>query len=324
MRLAWSITQSIIISKAKKKQQDHREDIGMAFLEWLYSYNIIISAVLGPILSLILFIISLLLTKRKKPKFFTRSRKIITTLESEFRDLKVYYKNSLIVNLTETRVFFWNAGRQSIRTNDLLKATPIVVSIPSEIEIYSISYISTPDLGKTIIFSEKEQEGYELSFDAMQKHDGICVRVLHSGNEENAISVTGKLDGRIKIKKATKTSYDPDNTSFINKTPCNIALSLILLCASTAVAIYAIINRLSLEILPRVLQLTTSPFVSVEGNEFITHIIISIVLLFFAIMIFFNGSNSVPNKLIYLSKKNNEYLSLFDLDESVANSVATK
>ncbi|MCL2566007.1 MAG: hypothetical protein FWE24_09405 [Defluviitaleaceae bacterium] len=288
----------------------------MAFLEWLYLHNVIISLLLSPILSLILFGISFFFTKRQKPKFFTRSRAIITNLKSEFGELKVFYKDIQITNLTETHVFLWNAGRKSIRTNDLLKATPIVISIPSDIKTYRISYVSTPDLGKTIQFFKSQQGGYELSFDAMQKHDGICIRVLHSGNEENSISVNGKLDGRIKVKEATKPSSDPDDTSFINKTLCNITLSLILLCASIAVAIYASINRLSLELLPRVHHFSLSPFMSgVEANEYSSFLLISIVLLFFAIMIFFNASNSIPNKLIYLAQKHDEYLSLFDLGQ---------
>ena len=291
----------------------------MTFLEWLYLHNVILSLLFSPIFGLIFFGMPFLLIKKQKPRFFIRSRAIITNLTSEFGELEVSYRNNPIVNLTETRIFFWNAGRKSIRENDLLTATPIVVSIPSEIETYRISYISTPDLGKTIKIFEGRKGEYELSFEAMQKHDGVCVSVLHSGSEENTIIVNGKLDQRIKVRKAENTSSDPSDTSFINKTSYKIILSLILLCASMAVATYASINRLSLELLPRFFQFSSSPFMAefgIEGNEFISLIILSIVLLFLAFVIFFNASNNIPNKLIYLSQKNNEYLPLYDVIKS--------
>ena len=278
----------------------------MTILEWLDINDFWASVALSILINFIFMIISVFREIKQNPRYSIESRTIISdtaSLKSEFNELEVYYKDSIIRNLTETRLYFWNAGRKSIRESHLLKATPIEIKIPDDIVVYNFEYASTLDLEKTLGMNKTEQGDYKISFDAMQRHDGICFKILHSGKEDCSISIIGKLDNLIKIKKS-KTLPEPNYTEKI--------VFGTMFCASTALLVYTIINELSL----RMIYYDVSPITwsglisaSVESSQFGTYMMISIFFmiatggLFFYLMRF----PPIPIKLLYISKQVDKY-----------------
>ena len=292
----------------------------MPILELIYRNNFIVNILLSIALFLLSIFIPLFYKKKQRPKYISKSRTTITSLDSEFSDLETYYKKNKIEKLTETRLYFWNAGDTSIRKWHLLKATPVTIHIPDDIEICQIDHVSTQDLKTTLEIHKNECGNYELSFEAMQKNDGVCFRFLHSGNENCSMSVLGKLDGLLQIKKA-KISSDPyQKITWLDKLFCNTTFRAlvpsILFFISAIYAVNALVNELSFRALPEYRSFSTwfSPL-TLESNTFSRYIRISITLFLLALSTFFSfrTHTPIPVTLMLLSKERAGYTFLYTL-----------
>jgi len=288
----------------------------MWFVELIIKHNVIISIFTGLVSCFLSIIFPVFLAKKQKPKYAVKNQTIITNSESKFEGLEVLFYKKPIENLTLTRLYFWNAGNKSIRKRDTLIATPISLSIPKNIDIYKIEYISTKDLSKTLEMKENSQSGYEFSFDAMQKHDGVCFKILHSGKEDCPISIDGKLDGQIKIEKSNNDPDFPFNYYLVK-----MLFLMVISFASMAFMIHTIINRISLEASPYLMSFTTMDYiygVGIESNEFVRRIIASICLLILTPIVLYKilSHTPLPSKLMLASEKHENYKILFILEKT--------
>jgi len=290
--------------------------INISILEFAVEHSGIISLVLAPVFCLLGIVGTNILTKKQKPVSVTNSHSIINNLKSDFGELEVLYNKVKIDNLTKTRIYFWNAGRKSIRKFDLVEATPIMLYTPSDIDIYKINYIATPDLGKTLQVKETHSKGYMITFDAMQKDDGVYFEVLHSGSESCTVNLIGSIDNKVSI---CKSSYNSDNDlveRFFYNVIFRMGLPIILLCASIGFALYAFINRISLVLAEYFWPISMSLLLQDTGfevNYFLRYIVFSILLMGLALLISWSCSRNIPipNELLDISKKYNEYRQLY-------------
>ena len=157
----------------------------------------------------IITLISIIITaltlwgKRKKPVFVCYSKPIITNKETSFNSLKVLFDNREVENLTESILFFWNKGRDAIRQSDILEDNPIRLEFPEGTKLYRINYQRTSNMLKTFNITRDKHNVLLLNFDSMLYKEGICFRILHSGNESSCekITINGTLPNKERVKK---------------------------------------------------------------------------------------------------------------------------
>jgi hypothetical protein len=106
------------------------------------------------------------------------------------------YQNDKIDNLTITKIAFWNAGNVTINHGDISKVDPIKISILNEKKFLDAFIISTTNPVNQFSISKVHKESSVLlSFDYIDKNEGIVIQVIHTGNSSSDITVSGTLKG---------------------------------------------------------------------------------------------------------------------------------
>ena len=286
-------------------------------------FQILISFIPGVILSVIFMLLPVYVLSKPKPKYVSRTKEI-TQFHSKLDEFEVVYKyrGKKINCLSETILYIWNARNKSIRKSDLLKATPITIKIPKSITLYRVDYIATQDIDKSLEIHQNDKGDYVLSFDAMQKHDGVCFKILHSGDAKSKIVMEGKLDGRIKVKKGT-TMFDADRNRpliIFNNAITRILIPFFIFISSSTLGIHSLINRYGLR------QMLNPAFgtgpMQLE-NQFQTLMTLSVSLLFLALYLFYNALTCLPNEIAFLTYRKEQQKNLYIFNNARAKSKQT-
>jgi hypothetical protein len=112
------------------------------------------------------------------------------------------YAGKPIENLTVTKVAFWNAGKETIHSNDIASADPLVVKIKNDHEMLNakVTYSKNP-ANQFSISDIKNQKQFTLQFDYLDKDEGAIIQILHTGISGEDIDVTGTVKGVGKLHR---------------------------------------------------------------------------------------------------------------------------
>jgi hypothetical protein len=117
-----------------------------------------------------------------------------------------------IRNLTVTKVSFWNGGRQTINASDVVKADPVRITL-TEGHILEAPVLFFKNKANQFA-AELSADGktIAITFDYMDKDEGVILQILHTGKSSANISVVGKIKGvgiptRITIVSGLMYSY---------------------------------------------------------------------------------------------------------------------
>lgn len=132
-------------------------------------------------------------------------------LENDFPDVRivyeVYYKDKKIEKATTTKIAFWNGGKGLIEHSDIVKSIKIKPKDGFEILSYQIKYVSEETNNVKVILERGE---IKIEFDYFDYGDGVVLKVLHTGNDENDFLIEGKVKGAKQIS-FPDTSTPPSN-----------------------------------------------------------------------------------------------------------------
>src|SRR4051794_29540428 len=93
------------------------------------------SAVLGLLGFLLAFYFYFKQKKEKVPMFRRMGENIVQDLASTFQNVVVLYDGNSIPNLTVTKIFFWNDGRETIVREDIAEKEPLIVAAKDTVTI---------------------------------------------------------------------------------------------------------------------------------------------------------------------------------------------
>lgn len=160
------------------------------------------------ILGLIIGILSIFLSiyfykksiKKPEPILITDPSRTLIINSEHFSDtsLKIIKSdgNEVTGNVTAIRFYFWNNGNKSIKTSNILEPIKITLSDPNAVIVdYKILKTSRKVVAPKIGIDTKHSGKYlSISFEILEKDDGIMGQVIYSGDPKADLVVSGTIE----------------------------------------------------------------------------------------------------------------------------------
>jgi hypothetical protein len=132
-------------------------------------------------------------------------------LEKDFPEVRivheVYYKGEKVQTATMSKIAFWNGGKEIIESEDMVKPIRITAKQGFQILDYTVKYVSDETINVNVSIKDGK---IEINFDYLDYGDGIVIKVLHTGRDENDFLIEGKIKGSKRIL-FPDTSTPPSN-----------------------------------------------------------------------------------------------------------------
>jgi len=158
--------------------------------------NSLVGLFIGVLFTVIFGLLPSIIMGKKRPTSVKIFNNIITHDKNVYDGLEFRYDKVVINELSETKIFFWNSGKKSIRGSDLLKDNPLGLSLGPDINIFRFRYLTTDRMKRTFALKWfPDEDMFIFDFDAIPKNEGFYIEILHSGNMSDSINIVGEIDG---------------------------------------------------------------------------------------------------------------------------------
>ena len=142
------------------------------------------------------------LRKRDKinPVYITRSTLLLRDQTHNVPDLQIQYKGESTKNFSVTNIALWNAGKRSIRAQDVATANKIRIVAKNGVKIFDAVILKTtmPENKFEISFNSSENI-VEINFEYLDCDNGGAIQIIHNGSNSNDIEVLGTFISHGKI-----------------------------------------------------------------------------------------------------------------------------
>jgi hypothetical protein len=182
------------------------------------------------IIFLVLAILSIVLAfyfyfkskKEKRPVFHSKTISLFDASPIIANKLEIKYNGSVVNNLLLTRIAFWNAGRESIRSEDIAPNSPFLITAPDDIIIYDFEVVDQNPVNNFKIEKLNEQT-IKVTFDFIDLNDGVIINIFRSSNKKSGLTISGKFIG-CKIAHGIQTNKFADKIDVLAK-PLNYLMN---------------------------------------------------------------------------------------------------
>ena len=156
------------------------------------------------LLSFLLTFVSLLLAiyfyltgrRRKLPKYAIRSLSLVKGLVNRVTGLEMLYNGRHVENLTAGRLVFWNAGRETIKQEDVASSDPIIMQIEGGAKFLDSKVIFAMNPANQFkIMESAEKTEIRIEFEYIDRHEGLIIQFFHTGTSDNKIALRGTIKG---------------------------------------------------------------------------------------------------------------------------------
>jgi len=143
-------------------------------------------------------------------------------------------------NITATTIFWGNRGNAPLRRSDILE--PITIKFPNESEILEarIVTVSRHLCDFVIETAQTRPREAQVAFNIVEKYDGVKVQIIHSGNPDVLINVSGIFVG-CKLIELDYNTIAQSNWEFRYRFYLYFALAF----NSVGMLVYALVNFLA-------------------------------------------------------------------------------
>ena len=143
-----------------------------------------------------------------RPCILIETSALVGKSERSFPEsVEIRYNGSIIPELSKARITFWNAGKKTLDESDIARNDPITVRFSeSKTQILDIrSMTMTRDVinAKATLINNV----IYLSFDFLDKNDGLTLEAFHNSGSETRITLSGTIKG-VRNGIAVRTSED--------------------------------------------------------------------------------------------------------------------
>lgn len=150
-------------------------------------------AIIGVIMAIFFYYRS---KKVKSPCYAIESINVVKDLESKIDSLEVLYDGKPVKNLTVTRIAFWNAGKDTINSEDIPTAKPLIVSIEGGGKILDAKILKTINpINLLSISTSDDQLSSNIKFEYLDKGDGAIFQFIHTDINDKNMVVDGLIKG---------------------------------------------------------------------------------------------------------------------------------
>lgn len=150
-------------------------------------------AVLSVVLAIYFFLKS---RKFKQPFCVISNRNVIDSSISRTPGLSVKYNGEKVNHLSVSTVVFWNAGRETIRGEDIPQNTPFEITTKNGALIYRVeNKFNKRDANSFESAVSEDKKKISLSFDFFDQNDGFVLDVVHSGKSGGDLNLAATFMG---------------------------------------------------------------------------------------------------------------------------------
>src|SRR5213594_2522854 len=160
--------------------------------------GLLVGVAIGLIGIMVTVIVAVRSAEKKKPTYAGATYLKIATSADAPEDIQIAFKGAPVHRVTSTFIWFWNAGRRPIKSEDIPATQPLVLSIRDEaaqatILDFAIRKVSRPAINFEV--AKLNDASLRLTFDFLDFHDGAVVEVQHVGGPLSIPEITGVVLG---------------------------------------------------------------------------------------------------------------------------------
>ena len=154
------------------------------------------------VIALPLTIVSIHISRKRKEFSYSdvsysiarSGKKLIPQIKFTFNDIEIQ-------NLTTSKVAIWNSGTEVLNEADVVKQQELAIIAQNGAEILHAEIIGASESTNNFHFTQQTANRVSLSFDYVEKHEGIVVQLFHTGDRED-ITLNCKIKGGKPVKNA--------------------------------------------------------------------------------------------------------------------------
>ena len=158
---------------------------------WIVLSSLIISA-LSFFGMLAIYVIT---RKEKRPFYSIKSTNIFRDLTGQFKPLKIEYDGEEIENLTTTKLFLWNGGKETINKNDIAEFEPLKIKVTDNYKMLDVNILESKIANNFKYTLSHDLSELLLTFDYIDINEGVVIQIIHTGKSEDDIELIGLIKG---------------------------------------------------------------------------------------------------------------------------------
>lgn len=134
--------------------------------------------------------------RTKEPRWAIRSNNIVQGYSSRFSNVTVLYKDEAVENLTISKVWIWNDGKETITAADTQTINPFrVIGVGNARILDAIKLKHNSDSSQIDVVFDKDQGIGYFKFDYLDHKMGGLFQIVHTGLSSKEIQVVGDIRG---------------------------------------------------------------------------------------------------------------------------------
>jgi hypothetical protein len=126
-------------------------------------------------------------TRDRKPVYMKTGSRVV----SDGDGIEVLFHGAAVPRVTRTMVFFWNAGRESIRSEDVRE--PVTLEIEGGSLLSATILRSTRVEIRTVL--DIVDDAATLTFSHLDRGDGCCIEVMHTAPDPMGVTLSTVVVG---------------------------------------------------------------------------------------------------------------------------------
>ena len=134
-------------------------------------------------------------SKTRDPRYRRHSTNLVKDFTSTVKSVQMLYNSIPISNLTVTKILFWNAGRETIRANDITPADPLRISTLNGGQILEYTLLKMNNPPSEFHLEIRDKATINLSFNFLEKNQGAIIQIFHTGSQDKDIVLEGTVIG---------------------------------------------------------------------------------------------------------------------------------
>lgn len=153
---------------------------------------------IGLALAVIGIVLQIKSNKKKELVYSIKSNNLISGSVSNLENTTIFYKNQKVLNLTISKILFFNRGNEIITKQDL--KTIHHLGINSEGEVLDVKVIAENYFANNVQLQHKNNsKDIYISFDYLDHNHGIIIQIIHTGLASDDLTVEGSIIGIEKL-----------------------------------------------------------------------------------------------------------------------------
>ncbi|HEY4290230.1 MAG TPA: hypothetical protein VGN00_24180 [Puia sp.] len=165
-------------------------------------WGILIGWIVGPLGIMVAVIVYYKQKKEKRPVYGKQTFPLIFKSGATPKKLEIVYDQKVVAKLTLTKFSFWNAGRETIRKEDITPVEPLIIKSVRGATIYDFEIVYSNPVNNFKI-TRIDEFTLGLDFDFMDLNQGIVLNLYHNGDSSIDITSVGTVIGGKPIKPGT-------------------------------------------------------------------------------------------------------------------------